>query len=120
MKLYHGTNVEFGFIDLAKCPFNRDFGRGFYLTNIQRHAHDRAQDKVDADGGVLTIMEYDFDFENIMLANPALRIKRFENVSEEWARFIMYNRLRKEGDPAHDYDIVEGPVANDKMFRQYL
>ncbi|GHV66338.1 hypothetical protein FACS1894199_09540 [Bacteroidia bacterium] len=119
MKLYHGTNVEFGFIDLAKCPYNRDFGKGFYLTNIHKHAQDRAQDKVYADGGVLTVMEFDFDVEEIMQANPTLKIKRFENVGEEWARFVLHNRLRKESDPHHEYDIVEGPVANDKMFRQF-
>jgi hypothetical protein len=119
MKLYHGTNVEFGFIDIEKCPINRDFGQGFYLTNIHKHAHERAQDKVDADGGIVTVMEYNFDLNEIVSANPTLQVKKFETVNEEWARFIMYNRLRKESDPKHEYDIVEGPVANDKMFRQF-
>jgi hypothetical protein len=119
MKLYHGTNVEFGSIDLAKCPPERDFGQAFYTTNFKIHAERRAQEAVRRFKGVATVMEFDFDFDEIMLANPALRVKRFENVNEEWARFIMHNRLRKEGDPKHDYDIVEGPVANDKMFRQF-
>ncbi|GHT65164.1 hypothetical protein FACS189451_12870 [Bacteroidia bacterium] len=119
MKLYHGTNVEFGSIDLAKCPPDRDFGQAFYTTSIKAHAERRAQESVRRFKGVATVMEFDFDFDEILLANPTLRIKRFENVSEEWARFIMYNRLRKESDPTHDYDIVEGPVANDKMFRQF-
>lgn len=119
MKLYHGTNTEFGFIDLKRCPPHRDFGQGFYLTAILKHAQDRAQDKVDAEGGVVTVMEYDFDLEEIMSVNPALKVKRFKCIDEEWARFVMYNRLRKERDPKHEYDIVEGPVADDKMFRQF-
>ena len=32
MILYHGTNVEFDVIDLAKSKPNKDFGQGFYLT----------------------------------------------------------------------------------------
>jgi hypothetical protein len=119
MKLYHGTNVGFGFINLEKCPPNRDFGQGFYLTNICKHAQERAQDKVDAEGGVVTVMEYDFDLDEIVTTNPNVKIKCFSTVCEEWARFVMFNRLRKENDPAHEYDIVEGPVANDKMFRQF-
>jgi hypothetical protein len=119
MKLYHGTNVEFGSIDLAKCPPDRDFGKAFYTTSIKAHAERRAQESVRRFKGVATVMEFDFDFDEIISANPALRVKRFENVCEEWARFIMYNRLRKASDPKHDYDIVEGPVANDKMFRQF-
>ncbi|MDR3265980.1 MAG: DUF3990 domain-containing protein [Tannerella sp.] len=119
MKLYHGTNIEFGFIDLEKCPHNRDFGQGFYLTNIRKHAQGRAQDKVDADGGRVTVMEFDFDIHEVMVTHPALKIKYFERIDEEWARFVMYNRLRKENEPKHEYDIVEGPVANDKMFRQF-
>ena len=32
MKLYHGSNVQIGKIDLALSRPNKDFGRGFYLT----------------------------------------------------------------------------------------
>ncbi len=32
MKLYHGTNTDFGEILLSRCRPNKDFGRGFYLT----------------------------------------------------------------------------------------
>ncbi|GHV48198.1 hypothetical protein FACS1894181_03320 [Bacteroidia bacterium] len=119
MKLYHGTNVEFDCIDLAKCPPDRDFGQAFYTTNIKAHAQRRAQEAVRRFKGVATLMEFNFDIDEIMLANPALQVKRFENVNEEWAHFVMHNRLRKEHDPKHEYDIVEGPVADDKMFRQF-
>ena len=33
MKLYHGTNIDFSDIDFKKCKPNKDFGRGFYLTD---------------------------------------------------------------------------------------
>jgi hypothetical protein len=32
MILYHGTNEDFGDIDLAKSKPNKDFGQGFYLS----------------------------------------------------------------------------------------
>ncbi|GHT44100.1 hypothetical protein AGMMS49965_19160 [Bacteroidia bacterium] len=48
MKLYHGTNLKFlKGVDLDKCPPDRDFGQGFYLTNIHKHAEERAQAKFD-------------------------------------------------------------------------
>ena len=34
MKVYHGSYTEIYEIDLTKCELNRDFGRGFYVTNI--------------------------------------------------------------------------------------
>ena len=34
MKLYHGTNIDFTDINLSVCRFNKDFGQGFYLTEI--------------------------------------------------------------------------------------
>jgi hypothetical protein len=119
MKLYHGTNVEFGGIDLTKCPPNRDFGQGFYTTNIKVHAERRAEEAVRRFKGTATVREFNFDLEEILSINPTLQVKCFESANEEWANFVMSNRLRQEYEPKHEYDIVEGPVANDKMFRQF-
>jgi len=38
MILYHGTNVEFYEIDLSKSNRYKDFGQGFYLTDIRQQA----------------------------------------------------------------------------------
>ena len=38
MRLYHGSNVRIGKIDLAKSRPNKDFGRGFYLTEEAEQA----------------------------------------------------------------------------------
>lgn len=120
MKIYHGTNIEFGAIDLQLCPPNRDFGQAFYTTSIKEHAVRRAEEIVrKSKDGKVTVLEYEFDFDEIIKRNPKLKIKRFDNICAEWAEFVMLNRLRKEGEPQHEYDIVEGPVANDKMFRQF-
>ena len=46
------------------------------------------------------------------MRSPVLRIKVFENYSEEWADFVFANR---EGNEVKKYDIVYGPIANDKI-----
>lgn len=40
MKLYHGTNIDFDIIDLTKSNKYKDFGQGFYLTDIHQQAKD--------------------------------------------------------------------------------
>jgi len=119
MEIYHGTNIEFWGIDLDLCPPDRDFGQGFYCTNIKKHAQIRAEEKTYKEGGKITVLKYNFDLEEIKALNPNLKIKQFEGISVEWAQFVMFNRLRKENETPHNYDIVEGPVADDKMFRQF-
>lgn len=44
--------------------------------------------------------------------NTNLRVKTFEGYSEEWADFVFANR---ENVDAEQYDIVYGPIANDKI-----
>lgn len=34
MILYHGTNINIQSIDLSQCMPYKDFGQGFYLTDI--------------------------------------------------------------------------------------
>ena len=35
--------------------------------------------------------------------------------SEEWAQFILLNRRNDSPNTAHDYDIVYGPIADDRV-----
>lgn len=116
MKLYHGTNTDFASIDLAKSRPNKDFGRGFYLTDIRRQAVEMAVRRCDFEGtGTPTVLTYEFD-ENL-LKSGGLKVKQFDGVSNEWAEFILVNR-RARGKRVHDYDIVTGPVADDGVVYQ--
>ena len=45
MILYHGTNVDFDVIDIEKSNPYKDFGKGFYLTDIKEQAERMAQRK---------------------------------------------------------------------------
>ena len=47
MILYHGTNQDFGDINLAKSKPNKDFGQGFYLSREYTQAMDMAKIKVE-------------------------------------------------------------------------
>ncbi len=112
MKLYHGTNQVFDVIDLQKSKPNKDFGKGFYLSADYEQALKIAHIKVEQQQqGSPLVMEFDVDEE----AMNALRLLRFDDYSEKWAEFILANRNSSTGRPVHDYDIVIGPIADDRV-----
>lgn len=112
MILYHGTNADFGEIDLRKSKPNKDFGQGFYLSREYNQAMDMAKTKVEQlETGFPTVLTYEVD-ETLM---TELRVLRFDEYSEDWAKFILLNRNNSKREPAHDYDIVIGPIANDRV-----
>ena len=111
MKLYHGSNILIDKIDLRKSKPNKDFGRGFYLSDNEEQALEIAKFKTLTLGGEPLISIFEFD-ENI-ITNNTLKVKVFQDYSEEWADFVFANR---EGlDNVEEYDIVYGPIANDTV-----
>lgn len=110
MILYHGTNVDFETIDLRKSNKYKDFGQGFYLTDIRSQAEELAAKKSRLFGSYPIIQEYEFD--EALLGCDALRVLRFEAPTTAWATFIFNNRNR-DAHYTHDYDIVVGPIADD-------
>ena len=40
---------------------------------------------------------------------------KLKEYSLEWAEFVFKNRSNRSDTPAHDYDIVYGPIADDKV-----
>lgn len=128
MRLYHGTNVEIQAIDLAMCRPYKDFGRGFYTTELLEQARKMAKRIAKIYGGNPVINTYEISDD--FLKTTDLKIRDFGNVpSKEWALFVMNNRDKYFTDFASEscnfdckYDIVSGPIANDDMailFRQY-
>lgn len=110
MILYHGSNMEIEVIDLEKSKPNKDFGRGFYLSENEPQAMEMANFKSALLGGEPVVTKFEFDIAVMQSAN--LRTKVFEDYSEEWADFVFANR---EGRETEQYDIVYGPIANDKV-----
>lgn len=116
MKLYHGTNIYFEKIELSKSKPNKDFGRGFYLTDKRQQAEELATARTILAGGEPLVLSYDFD--EVFLEGIDLKVLKFNDYSEEWARFILKNRNNEGQTPVHDYDIVYGPIANDRVGAQ--
>lgn len=115
MILYHGSNMAIDRIDLGKCRPYKDFGKGFYLTDIRHQAERMAARTVKMFKGVPTLTNFEFDLEKAVTIG--LKIKIFNAPDEEWARFVMSNRDINVSQPCHDYDIVIGPVADDTIAR---
>ncbi len=128
MRLYHGSNIVIDNINLAMCRPYKDFGRGFYLTDIEEQAKKMAirVAKIYGKKPIVNVYEIADNFKDL----DNLKIKNFGiETTEEWAKFVMNNRSRFFTDTKNTlcnkdnkYDIVIGPVADDNMallFRQY-
>ena len=125
MKVYHGS------LEVVEHPIilqpNRklDYGAGFYTTTSEKQAKEWVERRMlekQAECGYVNIYEFD---ERILTNNShGLKIKCFKEYDEEWANFIFENRNNVNSNvPVHDYDIVYGPIANDRVglqIRNYM
>lgn len=128
MILYHGTNKDISEIDLNECRPYKDFGQGFYTTDLLAQAQKMAKRVARIYGGSPIVNVYEIK-DNFMDDNSLSTINFGNTPSEKWALFVMNNRNRyftdfKSLDCNFDckYDIVAGPIADDDMtmlFRQY-
>lgn len=100
--LYHGSRVIVEHPEIRIQKYHKDFYWGFYCTELERQAV-RWATKFGRDG---VVNQYAYD------DGIPLRIKRFPAMSDEWLDFIAACR---SGTP-HDYDVVEGPMADDTVF----
>ena len=56
-----------------------------------------------------------YEFDETYLHGTDLSVKIFSSYTEEWAQFVFANRNSKNGNAVFQYDIVYGPIANDKV-----
>lgn len=114
MKIYHGS------LEVVEKPMilqpSRllDYGKGFYTTTSEQQSKEwvgrRMRERI-ASGGYVNI--YEFDDTRMQ----ELKCLLFSEPTKEWADFVMANRTQKGF--THDYDIVYGPVANDRVYVQF-
>jgi hypothetical protein len=116
MKVYHGSFTEITEIDLSKCEKNKDFGKGFYVTKNRKHAEEWAERIGNRNNTVGVVTE--FEFGKYLYQENDFIILRFSDYSDEWLDFVVLNRNNKAGEYVHDYDFVEGPIADDKVSRR--
>jgi hypothetical protein len=115
MRVYHGSDTLVSVIDLQKCKPNRDFGRGFYVTKLHAQAESMAKRVTKYSKKAPVVTEYEFD--EYAYQDDDLKVLRFDAYNEAWLDFVVLNRNADKRRQAHEYDIVEGNVADDKITR---
>ena len=113
MKLYHSSHIEVKNPKILTSARLGDFGRGFYTTSSFEQARRWAQIRAtqeDLSAGLVTV----FDVPDQLFIHPELRIKTFKTADEEWLDFVLANR--KNVDFEHEFDLVIGPVADDRVY----
>lgn len=114
IELYHGSNMVVTEVDLNRCRIGKDFGKGFYLSDDKYQAMKMSKLVTRREGeGEPTLNTFLFD--ETVLSSNILNFMRFDSYSAEWAEFVLMNRNNKSDVVAHDYDIVYGPIANDRI-----
>ena len=112
MIVFHGSDtiVDAPKILEAKRPL--DFGGGFYVTTSKSQAKSWAiKVSYRNNNNHRCINRYEFDLEK---TKSHLTVIQFESADENWLDFICNNR---SGKPTGEYDIVVGPVADDRVYR---
>ena len=100
--VYHGSNVEVSVPRILQNGFYKDFGYGFYCTGYEKQAKRWAMTRK----GDSVINHYEYK------ADPKLKVLIFDEMTDEWLDFVADCRRGIE----HDYDIVEGPMADDQIW----
>lgn len=114
MKIYHGSIEIVEKPEIREANRSLDYGSGFYATTsyeqalswVKRRANEKKLSK-----GYINIYEFNEDSIN------NFKHLIFESATEEWLDFVMQNRIHDSFE--HDYDIVYGPVANDKVYASF-
>lgn len=109
MKLYHGSNMAVKAPQLLTPDRRLDFGMGFYLTSSLEQAERWAELTTKRRGsGVPTVTVYEFDESKL----ARMKLLKFEKANKKWLEYVVANRGNTVNDDK--FDIVIGPVANDR------
>lgn len=114
MKVYHGSLEVVNRPVILQPNRKLDYGDGFYTTTSKKQSKEWAERRMlekHSMYGYVNIYEFDdkklSEFKSLIFSEP----------SEKWAEFVMANRTKSGF--THDYDIVYGPVANDRVYLQF-
>ena len=98
--VFHGGEREIKTPEIRKSKYPADFGVGFYCTNIEKQAIKWSKRSLTP-----VVCKYRFELQGNMKY-------KFFHQNDEWLDFITACRTGKP----HDYDVVEGPMANDQVW----
>lgn len=107
MNVYHTSTIVVEHPDTKHSRTKLDFGPGFYVTPFRvQAAQYLSRVKRRKGKPILNVYEYNGN-------TSGLSYRRFEGYDSEWLDFVMDCR---GGVVKGDYDIIEGAVADDKVF----
>ncbi|MDR3237989.1 MAG: DUF3990 domain-containing protein [Spirochaetia bacterium] len=101
MRIYHGSYCAVEMPEIRPSRNNKDFGQGFYCTELQTQAERWARRY-----GTPVVNVYEYTEPH------SIEVLRFPTMTEEWLDFIVDCR---NGKP-HGHEIIEGAMANDQVW----
>jgi len=111
MILYHGSLEIVEYPKILTPTRTLDFGAGFYTTSSEEQAKRwvirKLKDK--SERGFINVYEFNI--------NEDLNTLKFAKADDDWIEFVMKNRRQKGFQ--HNYDLVCGPVANDRVYGSF-
>lgn len=114
MKLYHGSLEIVANPEIREATRTLDYGNGFYATTSFQQAEAWVRRRAEESGAAKGYVNvFEFDFSSLRKLNSLL----FAKPTDEWVDFVMANRTQKNF--THSYDIVYGPVANDRVYAAF-
>ena len=114
MKIYHGSIEKVESPEIRESNRTLDYGQGFYTTTSYEQAEAwvrRRMNEKRASRGYVCV--YELDERALQNLNTLI----FDQPTEEWVDFVMQNRTQKGY--VHEFDIVYGPVANDRVYAAF-
>ena len=114
MKIYHGSIEKVESPEIRESNRTLDYGQGFYTTTSYEQAEAwvrRRMNEKRASRGYVCV--YELDERALQNLNTLI----FDQPTEEWVGFVMQNRTQKGY--VHEFDIVYGPVANDRVYAAF-
>ena len=111
MKVYHGAIIAIQKPLVNVGRKHLDFGEGFYVTDLIEQAISWSQRPINVGRGHI-VNVYGFDKEEAIA--EGYRYMHFKAYDSEWLGFVVANRRGEQ--LWRDYDIIEGGIANDRVF----
>ena len=114
MILYHGSLERITKPEIREPNRTLDYGAGFYATTSYAQAEEWVRRRMkESFANIGYVNEYGLNTELLEQMHSLF----FDSPTEEWLDFVMRNRTERGF--AHDYDVVYGPVANDRVYAAF-
>ena len=114
MILYHGSLERITKPEIREPNRTLDYGAGFYATTSYAQAEEWVRRRMkESFANIGYVNEYELNTELLEQMHCLI----FDSPTEEWLDFVMRNRTERGF--THGYDIVYGPVANDRVYAAF-